>query len=76
MPKNKWFYYLHEEGNVIMSIMRANSDAFEWRFGEFGFEPCSYAKHLEARKTIREREVAENKINYVAKIKVQVPEGE
>lgn len=71
--KEKWFYYVHQEGNVVARI---NSDAFEWRMGEIGFQPVSYAKYLQARKTIREREVAENKVHYVEKIMAQAMEGE
>ena len=55
--KEKWFYYLHQEGNVIA---RVNSDAFEWRMDEFGFKQVSYAKYLKARKEIRESERQEN----------------
>jgi len=64
--ETKWFYYVHKEGNVVA---RVNSDAFEWRMGEIGFESVSYGAYLKARRLIREKEVAENKINMALKIR-------
>jgi len=53
MMGTKWFYYLHNEGNAIAKV---NRDAFEWRMGEMGFQPCSYREYLKQQKVIRERE--------------------
>jgi len=66
MSEQKWFYYVHNDGNVVA---RVNSDAFEWRMGEMGFQSVSYSNYLKARKLIREQEVAENKINMALKIR-------
>jgi len=55
--KREWFYYVHQDGN---GIMRVNTDAFDWRLAEIGFQRCSYAEYLKARKEIRERKRQEN----------------
>jgi hypothetical protein len=64
----EWLYYVRKEDNAIA---RLNSDAFEWRMGELGFEPVSYRAYLKARRLLRDKDVAENKLNMAVKIRTE-----
>ena len=65
MPEQKWFYYLHNEGNAIAKV---NMDAFEWRLGQLGFQPCSYREYLKQRKVICEREAGQSQAELEATV--------
>jgi len=62
----KWFYYVHNEGNAVAKV---NTDAFEWRMGEIGFQPASYSEYLKQRKSIREREEDQSQIRIKKTVK-------